>query len=157
LDSFVSKEFSKTLRNQAPIIIISLASLLGLIFFYVNSIEFNPRWLWSKYRYLYPYVIAQAKFETANFTSDLFKRANNAFGMRIPFVRNSKNVGSDNGYSVYNSQGQCLSDFFLYLDAVNINDFKPSTIEGYTFFLKEKGYFDASLAGYTNGLKSYMK
>jgi hypothetical protein len=152
---FKFKKLSKNVGLSALMVfIIVLGALIYCTFF---SIAYNLQWLFSRYRYLRKFAIAQAKFETGNYTSSLWERANNAFGMRVPEKRRYSRVGVSNNYSVYSSAGQSLYDLFLYYDAVRINDVRPATIEEYAAFLKSKGYFTTSLQQYTEGLKTYMK
>lgn len=113
--------------------------------------------LLTKYRMLLPYITAQAKHETGNFTSSVYKNLNNMFGMKHPTVRQSVGVqgtlASDGGYyQKYNSDLDSLHDLFLWMNATNFPTGLDS-IEDYAKQLKARNYFGASLEAYTNGLK----
>lgn len=59
-------------------------------------------------------VIAQAKLETGNFTSDLFKTNNNLFGMKKAYIRISTATGVKNGHATYNCWRDSLLDYAFY-------------------------------------------
>jgi len=63
---------------------------------------------------LLPYVMAQARHESNDFKSDLFKRAKNIFGMKIASQRKQRGTksGSSNGYAIYKSCFWSVYDFF---------------------------------------------
>lgn len=89
-------------------------------------------------------VLAQIKIESANLTSSLFKRTNNMFGMRYPFIRQTKAsgiyipaldtviYGSKNelkkfrktiNYAVYNSWNDAIADYKLWQEkCFNVSD-----------------------------------
>lgn len=59
------------------------------------------------------YVMAQARHESNNFQSDLFKRAYNIFGMKIATKRKQRGLkGQSNGYAVYKSCFWSVYDFY---------------------------------------------
>ena len=122
----------------------------------VFSITWSPLWLFSKYRSMRQLIIAQAKHETANFTSSLYWRAWNCFGMRIATVRKQTRIGETNGYARYWSPYQSLRDLFLWFDFHNLN---PSTITNarhYAMYLKSKGYYTDTATNYARGLEYFM-
>ena len=59
-------------------------------------------------------VFAQAVLESGHFTSSLFERANNLFGMKIPTKRETTAIGSTNGYSKYENWHQSIYDYKLW-------------------------------------------
>lgn len=101
------------------------------------------------------YAVAVSAFETGGYTSSLFKRANNAFGMRIPTKRKSLRTGEDNNYSVYRSVGDSFEDFFIYLDALGYNTDYP-TLFSFVSAMKAKRYFEADLQAYYRGCSVYF-
>jgi len=112
----------------------------------------------SDYETLTPYVIAQAQLESANFTSDLFKRSNNMFGMKNATSRNqlghiSAMPGDD--YRVYDSPRQSIEDFLLYLYAVGFPNSVESSFD-YANSLKARDYYGISSQEYTVGLNSWL-
>ena len=118
-------------------------------------------WL-SKYRKLSPYIFAQARLESANFTSNIYRKNNNAFGMTHPTKRPSlgdtSKVYESNGtipMQAYRNDTQSFRDFILYLKYFNY----PTTVSGadeYVKILKSKGYFTAPESDYLKGLKSRL-
>jgi flagellum-specific peptidoglycan hydrolase FlgJ len=61
--------------------------------------------------------LAQACLESADFSSDVFHRDNNMFGMMHPRVRQTTSLGADaHGYARYRSPLDSLRDYFLYLE-----------------------------------------
>jgi len=63
---------------------------------------------------LLPYVMAQARHESNDFKSDLYKRAKNIFGMKIASQRKQRGTkqGNTNGYAIYKSSFWSVYDYF---------------------------------------------
>lgn len=59
-------------------------------------------------------VYAQAKLESGNFQSELFKANNNMFGMKEAASRASTNHGSNMNYALYNHWREAVIDYALY-------------------------------------------
>jgi len=66
------------------------------------------------------FALGQSALETGRFRSDLFLRANNAFGMRVANVRPQNRIGESNGYAVYNTVADSVADYFARQRAFNI-------------------------------------
>jgi flagellum-specific peptidoglycan hydrolase FlgJ len=102
------------------------------------------------------YIIAQSKHETANFTSDVFKRANNAFGMKNPHIRNSVGfVVEGDSYRHYSSFAESVKDLLLWMEFTNF----PQRVDGvfdYVSALNQRGYFEDSLENYLEGVKRWL-
>ncbi len=79
-------------------------------------------------------VIAQAKLESGNFKSDIFKENNNLFGMKEAKVRISTNKGTSRGHAKYDSWKDCVVDYALY-QATYLSKFK--TEEQYYAYLAD--------------------
>src|SRR6478609_10827242 len=107
--------------------------------------------LLSKYRALLPYIIAQAKHETGGFTSSLYQKENNMFGMNFPTVRPTVATkgGTYEGMTKahYTSDAESLKDLLLWMDYVKFPVSVKDSDE-YASRLKDKSYFGASLASY---------
>lgn len=86
-------------------------------------------------------VIAQAKLESGNYTSKIFKENHNLFGMKEAKVRISTNKGTNRGHAMYESWQQCVIDYALY-QATYLSKFK--TEEQYYAYLAEHYAEDAS-------------
>lgn len=66
---------------------------------------------------LYPdVVLAQAKIETGNFTSVIFRENNNLFGMKLPESRTTTAVGESRNHAMYRSWVQSIIDYKLWQD-----------------------------------------
>jgi hypothetical protein len=59
-------------------------------------------------------VIAQAKLETANFSSRIFKENNNLFGMKVAKIRPTTNKGEQYSHAVFSSWKESVIDYALY-------------------------------------------
>lgn len=63
----------------------------------------------------YPYIVlAQAKLESGNFTSKIFKQNNNMFGMKKPRRRTTTASMEKNGYAYYRDWIDCVYDYGFY-------------------------------------------
>lgn len=98
----------------------------------------------TKYRDYIPYIIAQSKLETGNFTSRLALEEKNLFGMGVPRKRKSLRIGeflAPNGenFSVYKSWTDSVKDYVIYLDyfkmPLNLN-----SCRAYVTKLQSQGY-----------------
>jgi len=103
---------------------------------------------------------AVSAHETAMWSSELFLRANNLFGMKIPTERLSLRAGSytigKEVYSAYATIEDSIKDFILYLKArMYANDFK--TIQELTLFMQSKGYYTDSFANYSAAVKRRLE
>jgi uncharacterized FlgJ-related protein len=64
-------------------------------------------------------VFAQAILETGHFTSSLFKNANNLFGMKLPYKRETLAIGKEKrGFAVFDSWTTSVNDYLLWQDYV---------------------------------------
>ena len=63
----------------------------------------------------YPYIVlAQAKLESGNFKSKLFKQNNNMFGMRKARKRITSSQAEKNTYAYYRDWIDCVYDYAMY-------------------------------------------
>lgn len=70
----------------------------------------------------YPYIVlAQAKLESSNFTSKVFKQNNNMFGMRKARQRITSAMGEKNTYACYRDWMDCVYDYAMYQSSVMCN------------------------------------
>jgi hypothetical protein len=63
-------------------------------------------------------AFAQAVLESSHFTSPLFERANNLFGMQYPIKRETTAISSTNGYSKYENWQESVNDYKLWQEFV---------------------------------------
>lgn len=80
--------------------------------------KFSEEKLISKIKELnikFPYIVlAQAKLETGNFTSKVFKENNNLFGMKESSMRITTSKGTENNHAYYNNWYESLLDYSFY-------------------------------------------
>lgn len=100
----------------------------------------------------YPHIVlAQAKLESANFKSKIFRQNNNMFGMRRPRQRPTTAVGENDGFAVFNNWKDCVYDYALY------QAYAMATVDdevGYFNRLEEKYCTDT---GYVASVKALIK
>lgn len=106
-------------------------------------------------------LVAQAKFESGNYSNNLFKRNNNLFGMMHPKVRLTKSKGARGraegryGYAQFASIEDSVEDMLLYLwDKKQTPKYKSAA--EYVRFLKTNRFFTAPESHYLRGLKQYL-
>ena len=110
-------------------------------------------------------IVSQATHESGNFSSSLFKRANNAFGMTIPRKRKSPYITGSAGqqpdgpgnYAKYDSLQDSVLDL-IHWHKYNRTDW--TKIEGpatYAAYLKSKGYYGDTQQNYQSRLYEYFK
>lgn len=58
-------------------------------------------------------VYAQARLESGNFTSEIFKENNNLFGMKVAERRPTTAIGVNRGHAVYKSWQESVIDYAL--------------------------------------------
>lgn len=64
---------------------------------------------------------AQAFHESGKFTSNLAVTYNNLFGMMYPSLRKTIAIGkTDKGFAIYRSKLDCIRDYFLFLDQLDL-------------------------------------
>lgn len=78
-------------------------------------------------------VLAQAKIETGNFTSKIFRENNNMFGMKLPERRQTTAVGESRNHAKYTDWIQSIKDYKLWQDEMI---HKAPTKRAYLAYLK---------------------
>ena len=133
--------------NEYLLLLIGLViALLG----FQTSMNRNPRRTItriiskSKYKDYLPYILAQSKLETGNFTSRLALDEKNLFGMGVPSKRKSLRIGeylAPNGerFSVYKNWSDSVNDYLLYLEEFNFPT-NLNTCRQFATALKKQGY-----------------
>ena len=67
----------------------------------------------------YPYIVlAQAKIESGNYTSEIFKGNHNLFGMKQARKRTTTAIGTKNGHAYYTSWISSVYDYAMYQNNV---------------------------------------
>ena len=101
-------------------------------------------------------IVAQAGFETGNFTSVIFKENNNLFGMKLAKVRKTTAIGENRGHAVYRNLEECVKDYWLYSRALGYLS-NYSSIVNFVRALVQKKYFEAKPEDYQKGVEVYYK
>jgi hypothetical protein len=100
------------------------------------------------------YWIAVSRFETGDYTSNLYLSNNNLFGMRKATTRPNTAINStSNGFAIYLTKENSILDLIEYLKWFNY----PSgfaTLYAQVQFMKEKGYFEEPFDFYYSGVKN---
>ncbi len=116
----------------------------------------------SAYKKLLKYAKAQARVETASFTSTLFRKYNNAFGMNCVRVRDTTQVACtkpvfDAGMKkgIYASPADSVQDFVIWLVYTNF-PFSVRNVEQYVSELKKRKFFETSYEDYLSAMKSQL-
>lgn len=103
------------------------------------------------------FIVSQAKFESGNYTSDLYKRSNNLFGMRPATKRKfSRKTNITNNYADYYNIIQSCYDRYLYDKDFNFNKNLDTSLFTWNENLKDQGYYTANKIEYLAGLSSYL-
>jgi flagellum-specific peptidoglycan hydrolase FlgJ len=59
-------------------------------------------------------AFAQAKLETGDFSSDIFKENNNLFGMKMAYQRPKTSIGINRGHATYSDWKMSVLDYAIY-------------------------------------------
>jgi hypothetical protein len=103
-------------------------------------------------------LIAQAKHETGNFNSNIYKFAHNLFGMKL----SSRKVATESyaGHAKYKSDQDSIEDMLQYLESgrvytlANVSVMEPLQ---YVLYLKSRKYFEDTVTNYFNGVSKFYK
>lgn len=86
-------------------------------------------------------VLAQAKFESGNFKSNIFKFNRNLFGMRLPASRPTTATGERKGFAVYNDWRHSVYDYAIWqAQFVNNCETEAEYLERLTSYAGYKEY-----------------
>lgn len=113
--------------------------------------------MWCAVAPLYPDVqvsakipLAQAVNESTNFTSPVFEKYNNCFGMNAPAGRETTATNKgQGGYANFSSPLDCIRDFHLWLRAFNLltDDALLQHIKAGKYAPGNKAYYSRIMAG----------
>lgn len=96
-------------------------------------------------------ILAQAKLESGNFRSYVFRKNNNMFGMRFPRKRETVAIKDLGGYSYYETWMHSIIDIRLYYSELNLDG--RTEEEVYAFL----GRRYAESPNYVTALKEIVK
>jgi uncharacterized FlgJ-related protein len=103
------------------------------------------------------YATSQSAFETAGFTSPLYKSNNNLFGMK--YAGQDQALGEKNGFADYATPENSVIDFVNWYHIARNNIFSLplviNNLQKYVSFLKNRNYFEADETLYYQGCKYY--
>lgn len=103
-----------------------------------------------------PLIVAQAKHETNNFTSHVFKKHRNAFGMKEACHRKQLGTQEPNStYRTYKSIAQSAKDLVLLYEHNNLNP-NINTAHWFAEELRNDGYYTADIDQYSNGIDRFL-
>ncbi len=114
----------------------------------------------SEWAALLPFIVAQSKLETKNYTSNVYNQNNNLFGMKVPsqrpFLGSVGSKASDGGnYASYSNDVNSVRDYIEWLRYTSF----PTRVDGAEHFvraMKTRGYFTANEVEYLKALKSWL-
>jgi len=118
----------------------------------------------SKWRKLRKYLIAQAKLESGNFKSNIYRKTNNPLAMGHATRRKQLGDPSPSGIfeggsgldiQKYRNDTQGFRDMFLWYDYGNFPTSVNSAAD-YVRQLKKRKYFGLNESAYLKGLESYL-
>jgi len=120
--------------------------------------------LLSKYRNLRKYIFAQAKLESGNFQSNIYRRTNNPMAMGKAYKRRQLGEKSNSGVferghsnpmQRYRNDTQGFRDLFLWFDYGRFPT-SVGSIEQYVRELKKRWYFGLSEEEYLRRIKEWL-
>lgn len=95
-------------------------------------------------------ILCQAKIESANYKSVLFKRQHNIFGMKVPMVRTTAGYGGKAGYQNYNNWRESAIDYIFWQHSNGADKLKQDD------YLAYLGKVYAEDPEYVNKIKKMM-
>lgn len=111
----------------------------------------------SEYSSYADFVLAQAIHESDNFSSNVYKKNNNPFGMKVPskrpFLGRVGTKAPDGGhYAAYDNDMIAFKDYLKWLRYTNF-PIGLKTVEEFVAAMKKRGYFGASEESYLKAMK----
>jgi len=110
-------------------------------------------------------IVAQARFESADYTSNVFKLNNNTSGIKFigqPNAVQGTLSPEGNYYAKFNTIQDALNDKIARLYNITMRGVTPQQLKDSTDAidfankLKQRGYFGSTASDYANGLKAKL-
>lgn len=99
------------------------------------------------------YAVAVSAFETADWTSEIYRKNHNLFGMRLPTIRKTTATGENLNHATYRNGISSAIDYVCYLRHFDYPKYFNDLYE-FVLFMKSKGYFEADFNAYYAGVQS---
>ena len=99
------------------ILVLGMAPIKGFVTPEVEEVPLEEQIEETIYKmnFKFPHIVlAQAKLESSNFNSTIFKENNNLFGMKQARTRPTTATGTQRSHAVYNSWKDSIIDYALY-------------------------------------------
>ena len=93
---------------------------------------------------VFNYMFCQSMLETANFSSEIFRKNNNCFGMKKPKLRPNLVIGENLGHAVYSSKLDSWIDLFIRHNYFGISMAAKRDVNKYAQFLIISNYAEDS-------------
>lgn len=112
----------------------------------------------TRYRRLLPYLVAQSKLETDNYTSRVYQVDNNLFGMKVnsrPFETPGLMSPEGNRYAHYERDFDSVRDMVGWLEQTNF----PAVVDdagNYARELKTRGFYGPAAEQYALNLNYWL-
>lgn len=105
-------------------------------------------------------IVGQARHESGNYTSDVFRNSNNAFGYKFFAGAKWQKGGNYKGYATYSSIQNSTAEVVDWLkrrqSEGKLTITALSSPEAYATALKKNSYFEDALSNYINGMKAAL-
>lgn len=110
-------------------------------------------------------IVAQARFESADYTSNVFKKNNNTSGVKFIGQKNAVQgtlSPEGNYYAKYNTIQDSLNDKIVRLYNIKMRGVSPEQLKNakdateFANLLKQRGYYGSLASEYAAGLRSKL-
>ena len=111
------------------------------------------------------FVVAQARFESADYKSSVFKNNNNTSGIKFigqPNATRGSLSPEGNYYARFNTVQDSVNDKIARIYNITMRGVTPTqlknseSVDDFARLLKQRGYFTDTLSNYTSGLKAKL-
>lgn len=156
---------SQNARKLWPVLFLilllsGLGTLLGLMLTRNKKAASSSAVDGTEYEAYKPWIVAQARHESADFGSPVYRNNNNPFGMKVPsrrpFLGTQGTKAPDGGYYArYTNDYQAWKDLLEWYRFTNFPT-NLQTVDEYVTALKQRGYFTANYDLYLNAVKAWL-
>jgi len=120
--------------------------------------EVNQAFSNTEFYHLRKFWLAVSKMETGGYSSSLYLKYNNPWGMKFPTSRRNKVSGQTGSapWAVYANTFDAAQDIILWMRARRFNP-AQSSLEDFIAEMKRVGYFEEPYEQYLNLVKAWMQ